>query len=262
MEQKTGRSGAFWPAIILVIALIALIAFTVYVVTPKSSTSEGDVSGEVSKPEFSEPDERSEDISVDPVEIKTTFAEAEVGNLVHYGRMIREAGVNADGAATPIEWIVLDKDEDKLLLLSYKCLLVMPYNNTRDGGVTDFKQSSLCAYLNSGFPSEVFSEKELGWIVGEEGEKVFILSAAQASEYLTPDSHRTAKVTVTAGEHSGILETGKNVIWWLSDTAGEGTACYVYTDGSIRTKGFAMDYDKVCVRVALWVSADAEASAD
>ena len=87
---------------------------------------------------------------------------------------------------------------------------------------------------------------------------MFILNAEQAEQYLNPESHRIAKATHTAA--SSIGKGAENPIeWWLADVVSPGFAAYVYTDGSIRLKGFAFDYDEVGVRPAIWVSTDAEA---
>ncbi|MBR4799074.1 MAG: hypothetical protein IK047_02305, partial [Clostridia bacterium] len=148
--------------------------------------------------------------------------------------------------------------EGKLLLLSYRCLGLWQYDESRESGKTTFTESSLFKRLNESFYATAFSDEEKSFILGEEGQKVFILSAEQAERYLTPDSHRIARASRTAASHHGKDES-KPVEWWLADVVSPGFAAYVYTDGSIRLKGFAFDYDEVGVRPAIWVSTEAEA---
>ncbi|MBR4799910.1 MAG: hypothetical protein IK047_06610, partial [Clostridia bacterium] len=113
--QKKKTSAATVAGIaLLAAAVIAMAVYLIFIVSPGKTADEPGVSAsapEFSAPESSEPEEIS-------AELKTTLAEAEVGNLVRYGNYIQIPGYNENGIATPIEWIVLDKQDGKLLLLS------------------------------------------------------------------------------------------------------------------------------------------------
>ena len=256
--QKKKTSAATVAGIaLLAAAVIAMAVYLIFIVSPGKTADEPGVSAsapEFSAPESSEPEEIS-------AELKTTLAEAEVGNLVRYGKFIQDQeyyGNEEPAEVTPIEWIVLDKQEGKLLLLSYRCLAIWQFDGSRGSGKTAFAESGLFKRLNESFYATAFSDGERSFILGDEGKKVFILNAEQAEQYLNPESHRIAKATHTAA--SSIGKSAENPIeWWLADVTGEGFAAYVYTDGSIRLKGFAFDYDEVGVRPAIWVSTDAEA---
>ncbi|MBR0231665.1 MAG: hypothetical protein IJQ53_05515 [Clostridia bacterium] len=255
IQKKKTSPATVAGIIILIAALAAMAVYFIFIFSPKKAEEE--VSADpasapvFSAPESSEPEEIS-------AELKTTLAEAEAGDLVRYGNYIQIPGANADGDVSPIEWIVLDKQEDRLLLLSYRVLEIWSYDDSRESGITGFSQSGLCKNLDRYFYGSAFSESEREYILGEEGQKVFILTAAEAEKYLTPDSHRIARATHTAADHHG-RDDSKPIEWWLADITSPGFAAYVYTDGSIRLKGLAFDYDKVGVRPAIWVSAEAEA---
>ena len=244
-QKKSGRSVIISVAVAAAFVLLAV--FVVYVVTPRRAEVPA-----ASRPEFSVPDESSEpEISLPPAEFKTHMSEAEVGNLVYYGRYAEQ-----QGDPEPIEWIVLDKQDDKLLLITRDCLLRAPFNEER-GGAGSFSESTLKTYLNSEFISEAFTEKESDNLIGSDGEKLFILSSDEALKYFEPDSHRIAKAAASC--EGGGIKAGDRVMWWLSDVNPDGFVKYVFTDGTVRDKGFAGDYTGVCVRIAVWVSAEAEA---
>jgi len=255
IQKKKTSAATVAGIVLLAAALIAMALYFIFIFSPKQAEEEKSAdpaSAPVfSAPESSEPEEIS-------AELKTTLAEAEVGDLVRYGKYIQIPGANADGDVSPIEWIVLDKQEDRLLLLSYRVLEIWRYDDSRESGITDFSQSGLCKNLDRYFYGSAFSESEREYILGEEGQKVFILTAAEAEKYLTPDSHRIARATHTAADHHG-RDDSKPIEWWLADITSPGFAAYVYTDGSIRLKGLAFDYNKVGVRPAMWVSTEAEA---
>ena len=122
--QKKKTSAATVAGIaLLAAAVIAMAVYLIFIVSPGKTADEPGVSAsapEFSAPESSEPEEIS-------AELKTTLAEAEVGNLVRYGKFIQDQeyyGNEEPAEVTPIEWIVLDKQEGKLLLLSYRCLAI------------------------------------------------------------------------------------------------------------------------------------------
>ena len=254
VTNKKSSKATVAAVIVIAVAVIALAAYLVYILSPKKAAPENE--SPAPAPDFSvEESSEPEEISV---ELKNTLAEAEIGDLVHYGSYIQAPGFNADGPATPIEWIVLDKRDGKFLLLSYRALEIWKYDDDRESGITAFEESSLFRLLNKNFYNGAFTESEREFIAGDEGSKVFILSAEEAGKYLTPESHRIAHATHTAASHHG-KDDADAIEWWLADVTSQGFAAYVFTDGSIRLKGYAFDYSEVGVRPAIWVDSAAEA---
>lgn len=246
-KKKSGTA-----VIAVAVIIVAVILMAVYAVYMFGSKDNNEISAE--PPSFpGEETSHSGEASTPTAVNSVKMSEAEVGNLVRFGEYVQDSGITK----TPIEWIVLDKQGGKLLLLSYRVLEFNEYNTARDADIKDFKESSLYSYLNGDFANDAFSPDELARIEGDEGDKLFILTSAEAEKYLYPDSHRTAKATRTLAALSE-RDENENVMWWLADITGDGMAAYVYTDGSIREKGFALDYNRVGVRTAIWVDENAE----
>ena len=102
-----------------------------------------------------------------------------------------------------IEWIVLEKDDDKMLLMSRYILDEVEYSNVYDKRVTWFN-SSLRAYANNEFYNEVFDEREKALILptklktydnpvynsieeSETVDKVFIIGFDECMKYFDID---------------------------------------------------------------------------
>jgi len=140
------------------------------------------------------------------------FAETALnaGDIINFGTYPQTA---YGGDDTPIEWIVLDVQEGRALLLSRYGLDVQKYNNEK-ADVT-WESCTLRAWLNSDFMNRAFSEAEQDAIYltdvdsspeqcldfqavyGKENtaeggsavqDKVFLLSYAEANLYLGVDN--------------------------------------------------------------------------
>ena len=122
-------------------------------------------------------------------------------------------GDKEDGTE-PIEWLVLDKDEDSTLLISKYVIFTEPkYKEvqcyTSDEAILQYTwdNSDLRKFLNADFYNNGFTEEERKWIVdsyvenenlpyfmGKAGEntsdKIFILSYEEAMQYFPNDESR------------------------------------------------------------------------
>ncbi len=83
------------------------------------------------------------------------------GEHIHFGNFFQN-----DNNKEPIEWIVVDVNENKAKLLSFKCLRSLPFNVTT--GFFTWKNSSIRRYLNDGFYNEAFISAEKETICDEE----------------------------------------------------------------------------------------------
>ncbi|MBR1443043.1 MAG: hypothetical protein IJ583_05860 [Firmicutes bacterium] len=113
-----------------------------------------------------------------------------VGDIVTFGTF--EQDDNESNGAEPIEWIVLDADGSKALLLS-KYVLAEEQYNIQDKQVT-WQTSTLFQWLNADFLNGAFSEEERQQIINTEYGKVFLLSFDEAVKYfdMSPvDEHDT-----------------------------------------------------------------------
>ena len=235
-----------------VLALAITAAFLIYlfdVNTPDESSASNDISFEQS---FA--DESSLEPPPEQVIVKETIADAAVGDAVVFGTY--EQNGNSSDGAEKIEWIVLEKLDDKLLLISRECLDTKPINEVRAD--VEWTESTLFTWLNGEFMQTAFSESEMASVVESDGVKVTIPSAEEAKKYYEYDSWRAADATEYAVNNGARLQNGK-CWWWLLDK-GEiaNSNSYVYFNGTIRTDGLSVDYQSVAVRPMMWVSSSAE----
>lgn len=80
----------------------------------------------------------------------------ETGDIVFFGKYEQDG--NLDNGPEPIEWVVLKKDNNRLILLSKYVLTHRPIHSVAE----QFKwyESELCAWLNNDFYNEAFNETE------------------------------------------------------------------------------------------------------
>lgn len=200
---------------------------------------------------------------------------AEVGDTVQFGSY--EQDNDAGNGAEAIEWLVLDKQDGKLLLLSKDALDTKPYDE--EGEDVTWETCTLRRWLNSTFYNTAFSEEEQGNIVttkvknednpkydveggNDTKDKVFLLSIGEALGYFDPDpdaedSARRAKITEYADEQGG-WSFDRYGAWWLrSQGGGIYDAVYVGCLGDFSYLGTVMDTDNYVVRPALWLDPEA-----
>lgn len=192
------------------------------------------------------------------------------------------------GDETPIEWLVLDRDGDKALLISRYGLDAQPYN-TSWTDIT-WEQCTLRTWLNDTFLKKAFTSEEQKGIVltnvdngksqgyGEwdtDGgnntqDKIFLLSYAEANKYFGVtynDSNNTkARVEPTAyalargayTHSSNKTASGQAAgYWWLrSPGYYQRLAALVDSGGSLDYSSVGIDY--YCVRPALWVDLESD----
>lgn len=119
---------------------------------------------------------KEEKIKNDTQETVSTY---NIGDTVILGTF--EQDDNEDNGAEPIEWIVLDTDENKALLLSKYVLTEEQYDYS--GNQVTWYTSTLFQWLNSDFKNEAFTEDEKGQIINSEYGDVFLLSFDEAVKY-------------------------------------------------------------------------------
>ncbi|MBO5570219.1 MAG: hypothetical protein J6A79_14965 [Clostridia bacterium] len=196
-----------------------------------------------------------------------------VGSTVTFGTYPQTSG-GADN--TPIEWIVLDTDGKKSLLISKYALDTKPYN-TSYKAVT-WETCTLRSWLNKDFLGKAFSSAEQGAILttnvdnskaqGNSGystsggnntqDKVFLLSYAEAGKYFKDDNARKCAPTdyaIKQGAYTNLSDRadGRATGWWWLRSPGRRrySAASVYFDGS-RLNG-VYNTDSV-VRPAFWLN--------
>ena len=188
---------------------------------------------------------------------------------------------------TPIEWLVLDRDGDDVLLLSRYGLDCMPYHDRLEA--TAWSKCSLRTWLNDEFFYSAFTFEErqgvlsafvdngaaqgcAGWLTsgGQNTiDRVFLLSYAEANRYfgLTySDGNASSRAAPTdyaltrgayAAEDCTTGDGARAGFWWLRSPgyAYQSRAAGVYHDGTLDFD--AVTYNRACVRPAIWVNLSA-----
>ena len=164
----------------------------------------------------------------------------------------------------PIEWIVLDRQDDRLLLLCKRALETLPYHDTEDP--VTWESCSLRAWLNGAFLSSAFTADEASRILLTEvdnscvnpeykytkgsaptEDRVFLLSHDEAAQLLPEEAVRLCEKALHAPSYDNAISS-----WWLrSPGLYPNCAEYVYRTGAFFS-GMA-NRMFVDVRPAMWI---------
>ncbi len=178
---------------------------------------------------------------------------------------------NLDNGQEPLEWIVLEVEEEKALILSkYGLDAVQFYDKVTapDNPVT-WKKSSIRLWLNQGFYESAFSEAEKERVISSfldndfadsdevqteiTEDRVFILSVDEVKEYMNQEN-RPCQATLYAKSKKIWIGYDGNCWWWLR-TPGEqhGYVTHMGTEGDLHVYGNRATAKDGTVRPALWI---------
>ena len=198
---------------------------------------------------------------------------AEVGDTVIFGSY--EQDNKSENGKENIEWLVLAKEDSKMLLISDKALDCKPYHTL----YTDITWAgcSLRQWLNITFLSTAFNATEKAMILNVNvsadknpaysinpgnavTNKVFLLSIDEVNRYFDSDEARkcvpTAYAIANGAETSNTYtKDGAAACWWWLRSPGmyQYGAVVVRIDGSFNYEGYYVDCYDVGVRPALWI---------
>ncbi len=208
-----------------------------------------------------------QDINDDEItipEIVKLNTSVDIGDIVEFGTYQYFSG----GAEEPLEWIVLEKDNNQALLISRYLLSRTPYN-TEYESVT-WENCTLRKWLNDDFYTEAFDEAEKEQIIrsflensdnpeyktdgGDSTEdNIFLLSINEAQQYSFSDEERKASYK----------KSGMELDWWLRSPGKENNnAAVMESDGTVNEEGIEVNNKSggidinISVRPALWVTLD------
>ena len=196
---------------------------------------------------------------------------AEVGDYITFGAYEQDA--NTSNGKEPIEWLVLAKENDRLLVISRYALDYKPYNekNTSVTSVT-WETCTLRKWLNNDFLNAAFSSTEKAMIPtvtvsadknpiystnpgNATQDKVFLLSIPEADKYCTSGSARQCKPTAYAKTQGAYQDNSGLCSWWLrSPGVSQRDAAYVITHYGVYNFGLSVNRDSVAVRPAMWIN--------
>ena len=194
------------------------------------------------------------------------------GDTVSFGSYEQDG--NADNGPEPIQWIVLDKIDGQLLLLSVDVLEARQYHHVPFEEVT-WENSDLRAWMNGDFYDGAFTPVQRGLIetvhnenadqsiTGASGgaatdDRVFALSETESVIYLNTPAARSDIGAALASQHAAagplsISEDG-TADWWLRSPGTYGFATqFVDASGTPSLSGANVDL-QYGVRPALWIN--------
>ncbi len=189
------------------------------------------------------------------------------GSVINFGKWHKKTEEDMES----IEWIVLDIEDDKALLISRYGIECLPYNTEKKP--TTWAGSSLKEWLNNDFFKNAFSKEEkdmiaVSHVVAERNpiymitnpgidtdDKVFLLSRQEAAKYFPSDEARQCKPT-TYAKKRGVDCIDDNFCWWWVCTPGNEShrAVRIDADGSLGTHGRRVDSSSAvrpCLRIKL-----------
>ena len=212
-------------------------------------------------------------LSTPPAETSRNRPSVSVNDILTFGRYEQD-GIRGNGAED-IEWLVLDVQGNKALLLSRYALDAQPYNSAY--GKTTWEACTLRSWLNSTFFDAAFTAEEKASILVAEVDNgasqnnsewhtkgcnntedmVFLLSYNDTDRYFDDRDARICTPTnyaVSMGADTRTLDDGvTDAAWWWLRSPGENEtqASFVNFDGTRYTNAVGNGY--LSVRPAIWV---------
>lgn len=177
-----------------------------------------------------------------------------LGDVISFGRYPQRGS-----SAEPIEWIVLEQNEETAKLISKLGLTAKKYNETGYWPVT-WENCSLRKWLNNEFLNAAFSEEErerLNTVTVEAEcnqdedtqDSVFLLNDEEAERYFDSCAARLCQPTANAVAEGAYVKAGYG--WWWLTTPSISMPNFVYVvdvDGSFDKDGFPVDAESILVR--------------
>ncbi len=165
------------------------------------------------------------------------FYALNVGDVYKFGSY--EQDNNTENGKEDIEWIVLEKRGNKILVVTKYALTIGHIVGAWDEG-SDYK------FMNDSFISNSFSESERGMICGTTN-RVFLLSASEVNKYFPSENERRCRATTYCSSTFKSLDVSNGYCcWWLA--ADQPT--YVDNHGSIIR---SRNTDGCGIRHAMWI---------
>lgn len=202
---------------------------------------------------------------------RASLSVAKEGDTIFFGTY--EQDNDRENGTELIEWIVLDKDKDKVLLISKYILDNIQYHNVWEK--VTWEKSQIREFLNNDFYNKSFSDKEKKMILdtnvennsnslynikagNDTKDKIFLLSIDEINEHLPEyDKAKTAGTEYAKANDLWISKatTSEGLsVWWLrSPGQYESYASLVNAGGAVGFSGDNVAEEGNGIRPAMWV---------
>ncbi len=207
-------------------------------------------------------------IEVTPEPTSSTNMRYNVGDIVSFG----EYKADSEGTEiADIDWLVLEADDEKALMISVLGLDVNAINDdeSTDNTDTTWENCSLRSWLNDDFYNAAFDSDQKKqivqtqvttydqngkWVRCETMDNIFLLSVDEAERYFEDDESRSCDFTDYVIDKADEIAHGEDY-WWLRTESGlAGYFAIVKYDGSIDAVGEHVTYARGIIRPALWIT--------
>ncbi len=192
---------------------------------------------------------------------------AQIDDVVIFGTY--EQDNNAENGKEEIKWLVLERRDNQMLLISKYALDCQKYNSKYED--ITWEKCTLRSWLNGSFINTAFSDEEKGMIPtvtvsadknlasstdpgNATQDKVFLLSIPEVNKYFKSDIARQCIPTVYAVAQGVSKNSSGNCWWWLRSPGGyQKHATLVDRVGDVDEGGDFVDFDAYAVRPACWI---------
>ena len=208
-------------------------------------------------------------LRIKPQYYKFLLKNSKVGDIVYFGTY--EQDNDTSNGKEDIEWLVLAKKGNRILVISDKALDRQPYNSSRTR--VTWETCTLRKWLNNDFINAAFSAEERAKIPtvtvsadknpsystspgNNTTDKVFLLSITEVNKYFSSDSAWQCRGTAYCYAQGAYKAGNGNCWWWLrSPGYTQSSAANVYDGGDVNEIGNNVFLDNA-VRPAMWISID------
>ena len=169
---------------------------------------------------------------------KQRLVSSEVGQKIGFARM---------------DWLVLEKTDDKILLFKSKAKGSVPFNETAPGN-TSWENSSARQYLNTTFIEENYYDQESSLILDTEVPSAKSVVTGKRAGKATTDKLflLTAK---DVEKYSDVIPKKTSSCWWLrTPGAYPDTMCFVNTDQTVMDQGYLVTTPQITLKPAMWIN--------
>lgn len=205
------------------------------------------------------------ELSIYQYEIQT-IASSDTYDIVTFGKY--EQDYNFYNGEEQLEWIVLAKEGNKVLLMTKYAIENIAYDTDTTDKIYTWEKSTLRQWLNSNFLNSSFNNNEISIIENTNimpsqleilsggnitTDKVFILSADELNQYFQTNSYLACQLTDYAYKLNYWWDF---YAYWVRTPAEENSEYFQYVDGD----GYISDYEgievdeKLAIRPAIWVT--------